>query len=435
MLKIFKKLITLASVAVLVSVALVAPVSAQSQGNLLFGQKHYYTVVFRGNGEAIVYAKLVVTNTGDQPMTDFSFEMPKATPSELSIFQMVLPDNCLQYDNSMARNCIRRGGQDYTQTSYYYNGNYSPAQYQQAKFDRAGDEYHFRLPIPLEPNQTNAFIIAYAAKGYVSNSLGLMKFNFETFKVTSRIQEVKVSADVDSDLFLKGKRATVNYATSGISAELGLSGATATGLAASPQMDKVVNNIGNSSSPIVKEAKNLAPNESLTVKGEYSASKFRLYLGSVIWTIVIVLAIIFGLFFLIRFLKRRRALKATNNVAVTPTAATSKFAEIISFKNVMAGLVSAGGLFGVSYVLPIITDSMGVYRSDTFTTLLLPVAVLILYVLLIFGPAIFMAIKGGWKAFLVVLVSEFAWFVVLAIIYFVLFQTGIIPHQPSYYRY
>jgi hypothetical protein len=435
MLKIFKKLITLASVAVLVSVALAAPVRAQTQGNLLFGQKHYYTVVFRGNGEAIVYAKLVVTNTGDQPMTDYSFEIPKVAPTEMAIFQMVLPDSCLQYDNSMPRNCIRRGGQDYTQTSYYYNNNYGPAQYQQVKFDQAGDEYHFRLPVPLEPNQANAFIVAYAAKGYTSNSLGLLKINFETFKVTSRIQEVKVSADVDSDLFLKGKRATVNYATSGMSAELGLSNATATGLAANPQMDRVVNNIGNSSSPIVKEAKNLAPNESLTVKGEYSASNFRLYLGSVIWTIVIVLALVFGLFFLLRFLKGRRALKAANNVAAMPAVVASKTLEIISFKNVMAGFVSAGGLFGVSYALPIITNNLGHYRSDAFTSLLLPVAILILYVLLIFGPAIFMAIKGGWKSFLAVLVSEFAWFVILAIIYFVLFQTGIIPHQAYYYGY
>lgn len=57
--------------------------------------------------------------------------------------------------------------------------------------------------------------MAYVAKGYANESLGLYKFNFETFKVPSRIEEIKVAVDVDSDLVLKVKKSSVDYSAEG----------------------------------------------------------------------------------------------------------------------------------------------------------------------------------------------------------------------------
>jgi len=56
--------------------------AAGAQSDLLFGQNHYYSVVFRGNGEAVVYAKMIIPNPGDTPLADLSFQVPGAIPTE-----------------------------------------------------------------------------------------------------------------------------------------------------------------------------------------------------------------------------------------------------------------------------------------------------------------------------------------------------------------
>ena len=66
-----KKVVSVAFVALLTMIGVANPVLAGD--DLLFGQSHYYTVVFRGNGEAITYAKIAFTNPDEKPLTDFSF--------------------------------------------------------------------------------------------------------------------------------------------------------------------------------------------------------------------------------------------------------------------------------------------------------------------------------------------------------------------------
>ena len=49
------------------------------------------------------------------------------------------------------------------------------------------------------------------------------------------------------------------------------------------------------------------------------------------------------------------------------------------------------------------------------------ITIILLYVLVIFGPAVIVAIKHGWKSLVSILIAEFLWFLVSLVIYLVLF--------------
>ena len=281
------------------------------------------------------------------------------------------------------------------------------------------------MPTPVEPYKSTAIIVAYAAKGYVSESVGLYKFNFETLKVPSRIQEIRVAVDVDSDLLLKGKRSSVNYNSLGLSSER----ATAPQSISSRDLDNVVGKIG-SYAPLVKEAKNLAPNESFIVKGEYATNWFRLYLSSILLTILIIVAIFAGVYFLAKFLKRRGGQggqfgNGTNQQMPpqTPQSSISMF----NLTNVSVSLLSVVLVVGLTYLLRFLLES-DLFRSfniDPVFGIVGFITIILLYVLVIFGPAIVVAIKHGWKSLVLILIAEFLWFVVFLVLYLVFFQSGL----------
>src|SRR3989344_5901344 len=112
--KFFTEIVSLVSLSVFVLVGFAGMASAQNE--LLFGQNHFYTVIFRGNGEAITYAKIAVTNPDEKPLTEFSFEIPQVSPTEIVIYQMKLPQECIRYDyRDPAKPCLEYRGPDYAQ--------------------------------------------------------------------------------------------------------------------------------------------------------------------------------------------------------------------------------------------------------------------------------------------------------------------------------
>ena len=402
--KFFAKIISLVSLSVLVLVGFAGIASAQNE--LLFGQNHFYTVIFRGNGEAITYAKIAITNPDEKPLTEFSFEVPKVSPTEMVIYQMKLPQECVNQNyNDQAQPCLQYRDPDYAQQYYYYGYSNGKAEYQKIQYTKSGNLYKFTLPTPVEPYKSTAIIVAYAAKGYVSESAGLFKFNFETLKVPSRIQEIRVVVDVDSDLLLKGKKSSVNYS-----------------------LDNVVGEIG-SYGPLVKEAKNLSPNENFMVKGEYATSWFRLYLSSIILTIFIIIAIFVGVYFLARFLKKRAGQNGQNGSG-TGQQMTSQnppsSISILNLTNASVSLLSVVGVVGLTYLLRFLSE-FNLFRSfnpDPVFGIIMAITIILLYVLVILGPAIIVAIKHGWKSFLSILIAEFLWFVIFLVVYFALFSPG-----------
>ncbi|MBU1131772.1 hypothetical protein KKC32_00780 [Patescibacteria group bacterium] len=423
MIKFFGKIISLASLSLFVFFGFAGGASAQTE--LLFGQNHYYTVIFRGNGEAITYAKIAITNSDEKPLTEFLFEIPKVSPEEMVIYQMKLPQECVNYDyTDPARPCLEYRDPDYAQQYYYAGNGNGKTEYQKIQYTKSGNLYRLILPTPVESYKSTAIIIAYAAKGYVSESLGLYKFNFETIKVPSRIQQIRVAVDVDSDLLLKGKRASVNYNATGLqsselSASVGIS---------DRNLDNVVGMIG-SYAPFVKDAKNLAPNESYLVKGQYSTSWFRLYLSSILLVIFGIAAIFVGVYFLSKFLKRRGGKNeqptiGTGQQIVSRNQQSS--ISILNLTNASVSFLSAILVVGLTYLFSFVSESnlFRAFNPDLIFGIVAIITIILLYALVIFGPAIIVAIKHGWKSLISILIAEFLWFVMFLAIYFALFQSG-----------
>lgn len=419
--KFFRKIVGVVSLSLFVLVGFAGTTSAQSE--LLFGQNHFYTVIFRGNGEAITYAKIAITNPDEKPLTEFSFEVPKVSPTEMVIYQMKLPQECLNYNyNDPARPCLQYRDPDYAQQYYYYGYSNGKAEYQKIQYTKSGNLYKFTLPTPVEPYKSTAIIVAYAAKGYVSESVGLYKFNFETLKVPSRIQEIRVAVDVDSDLLLKGKKSSVNYNTIGLqSSEL-----SAPSAISGRSLDNVVGKIG-SYGPLVKEAKNLSPNESFMVKGEYATSWFRLYFSSILLTILIIIAVFVGIYFLAKFLKKRNGQIGSGAGQQMTSQNPPSSISILNITNASVSLLSVVGVVGLTYLLRFLTESnlLRSFNPDPVFAIIMVITIILMYVLVIIGPAVIIAVKHGWKSFLSILIAEFLWFVIFLVIYFALFQSGL----------
>jgi hypothetical protein len=84
--KIFKCLLSFLFISIIFLTSYVKPAKAQS--GLFFGQDHKYSVIFRGNGEAVVYARIALTNGDEDILRDISFEIPGVDPSEMVIYQI-----------------------------------------------------------------------------------------------------------------------------------------------------------------------------------------------------------------------------------------------------------------------------------------------------------------------------------------------------------
>ena len=418
--KFFAKIILFVLISVFVLVDFAGIASAQNE--LLFGQNHFYTVIFRGNGEAITYAKIAITNSDEKPLAEFSFEIPKVSPSEIVMYQMKLPQECVRYNyDDPARPCLEYRDPDYAKEYYYYGYSNGQAEYQKIQYTKSGNLYRLTLPIQVEPYKSTAIIVGYAAKGYVTESFGLYKFNFETLKVPSRIQKIRVAIDVDSDLLLKGKRSSVNYNTTGL--DMGKLAAPQS--MSSRDLDKVVGSIG-SYGPLVKEAKNLAPNESFIVKGQYARSWVRLHLSSIFLTVLIVAAIFAGIYFLTKFLKRRGGqngqFRSEANQQTTTQMPQSSIGAF-NLTNIFVSLLSVLFVIGLTYLLKFLFESDLFYsmNADAVFVVVGFITIILLYVLVIFGPAVIVAIKHGWKSLVSILIAEFLWFLVSLVIYLVLF--------------
>src|SRR3990167_7697476 len=61
----------------------------------VLGQDHAYSVTFRGNGEAVVSAKVVFTNLTDTPLSSISLRVPKVDAKDIIVFQVLRDKTCI----------------------------------------------------------------------------------------------------------------------------------------------------------------------------------------------------------------------------------------------------------------------------------------------------------------------------------------------------
>jgi len=381
------------------ALSLIEPAPPTSSSSLLFGQQQIYTVTYRGNGEAVVLAKVIFSNQTDSPLSELTLRVPKGQINDYVAFQVFVDRQCARYESSV---CIQYRDPDFQ----YPSGN---ASYQRANVNLEGDTLTITLPQTVGQTFSGSILLSYRALGYArKNLVGTYEYAFETLKTPEAVTEVIVGISTDSDLYLKGAKGKVNYQMSMDVAsvnEIGM-GAPAT---ANSRFDQIYRQIGYGS--IQKKASNLKSLESYTVKGSYADSNLKLYAKETLIGIAVALVFLILILLVSRWILR----------SINPPAPS---ANVSAQKNVW--LIITGGSFiasliivGYTVLLIWVVQFIPRYQSQFALPILLLFFVISigLYGLLLLGPGIYVGIRKGLGFGLAMIGSTIFWLVIYAFAY------------------
>ncbi len=417
---------------------------ATSSSNF-FGQNHRYSVIFRGNGEAVVTTSIAFYNNADYPLSELELRVPKVIPTDIIAFQVIKEKSCIRYGAAETepnyypndiysptptpytyrykpyqQTCL-----EYQQPDYYYWNPYSGNQkYQKAKSIILADTIKVILPQPILPGFSGNFVLYYRALGYASkNAFGAFDFNFETLKVEDKIHELVIGINTDSDLYIKGAKSSVNYRFDySVSKELNAS-QYSIGAAPNTRIDSLYQNIGQGT--INKVANELQPLDSYTVKGKYADSWTKLYGKEILITAIFFIIFLVLAYLIVRKILRKRGLSLSTGV--------ESYGKQSRELNIDVGrLIKTGSIAFISsfisllYTLSLIfiLDRFFNYVSYQIQPILGVLIVLIsacFYIIVILGPAIYVGIKKGIWWGISLFIMTMLWLIVYLLIIVVLF--------------
>ncbi len=406
------------------------------QGSTFFGQKHSYTVVFRGNGEAVVNARIVVGNSTEDPLKEVNLRIPGVQASGIYVFQIFKEKQCAkyntpQYDSVTGRYppsvCV-----EYREPDYYNDYSYYNVKYKKADFEYKNDTLTVKLPEGIAAEKSGAFFIYYRAVGYAKkNSFGAYDYTFETLQAEDSVRNLNVGLSTDSDLYMKGVTGKVNYRFNDVSAsimKLGSGGGGEMGAVASPALDSYVSTIGQGS--INKSASNLSPLESYKVEGSYASSRAKLYgkeimIGAIVTLVVIALFVVM-IIAIVKLLKKSNPpVNKKDEVSeykekpllVQPATSNGKMFAVIAILGFIVSLLMSVYTILVIVLGSLITKSVG-YSYQSLVGIVLVIISILVYSLLVFSPGVLIGVKKGAGWGIGTVVSTVLWLIFWVVIIF-----------------
>lgn len=394
------------------------------------GQDHSYTVVFRGNGEAVVSAKIVFTNKGETDLSDINLRIPRIEPRNLSVYQVIMEKRCIRYEpreyDPITRTYKPQVCAEY-QDPDYYQSYYGAAKYQKAEFELDIDTLKITLPVAIKSNKSGGFFVYFRALGYAKkNIFGVFNYVFETLKAEDDIRNLGVGISTDSDLVLRGVKGEIEYRFE----EPSFAGLESAGAALAPQksvaIDRFYQQIGQGR--ITKTASNLAPLESFKVEGSYAKNRLRLYAREILIGVGVLVGVVAVLVLIFRFIykKLQKVEKETKELEKTG----GKITEIgmITLASAGVGFVSsfliAGYTIGVIFLGSLLTSFLS-YQYDAIVVLFLVIISFFVYILLLFAPAIYLGVKRGVSWGMATAVATIIWLIIfLTVALFIIFLLG-----------
>jgi hypothetical protein len=344
----------------------------------LFEASQAYSVVLRGNGEAVTYALLTIPNTSGNLLQSLDI----TTHGSL--------DNLAAYQQVVSRTTpypvMENGIKPTESQSYPY---YSQPEYQKVAATFNGAGYSLALTTPIEAQQSLQLVLSYSSMRYVKDFLGLHTFSFPTVGIPLRSQTVTINIDVDSDLYLRDKKSSVNYGNQ-LSPPSSVSAPSAHGTS---QINAMPQKIGYASG-IQKQFSEVAPGETATVRGDYAASWLRLYLGTVIEILLLVATVLIGLWYLFQKLSPASR-KSLQNDSIHVIAMTSFVSVALAVSSVIGILVTEdafGHNYGYSHYAPLLFNLIGFLLISLF----------------LIAPPLYLAIAKSPKTGFYTFVSEIA---------------------------
>lgn len=281
------------------------------------GAHHRYVVTFDGEGEATVAAQFEQTNLTTEPLKAISFTTTSAQTRILRAIQQYTVEKeeeyCKEYDRQ--GNCVIKDKRKVPETKYailkpttkFDSGDLSAKNNQLFDGTLRGElQVEIPLEAAIEPNKQSTVYVSYKANGYsIKRPLGLSKYEFETAQFNQNIDSVDVAVYVEPDLYLQGSgKGQTNYLPN--LAE-GIAGYTSEAPLASP-FDSRFSSAIKQDVAISKQAVNLDPLETYTVKGVYATSWWRLY-----WLVIALAIVGLGVFGGIIWLGERAMVRKTKN--------------------------------------------------------------------------------------------------------------------------
>jgi len=414
-----KKLIVSLLSAALAGIMFAVPAVGQSQ-SLFYGEYHNYSVSFKENGESVVFARLVFTNSSDQAQSTYSFTAEKDSLKELTVLQVKLPQECAEYtqvyDYTKGTNkCARYRDPDYNSYYYYSYGSTEEITYKSATVSNDGLKYTISLPEKVDKDKTSALLMAYTSKKYTSNNFLAKSYNFPTLKIDNRITETKIGVSVDDGLVLEGANEQ-NYCAMGMCPisvkDSSMSSLSSDTISSSPVTSRNLDNLYASIGSGQKSynAKSVAPGDSFIAKGRYATSELALNARSL--TLILFGALLIFLAVTVYSLKINKKYGRKN-----PSKSTgSKWGEIRLLGSLvpLVSLLPMSTLIGATWYL-----STNSFTNDVWNKLssagkpLLIVFIVIMYGLLVSVVPVAYGIKRGWKALISIIIMQTIWATVL----------------------
>ncbi len=396
------------------------------------GQSHFYSVVFRGNGEAVVSLRVALANTGDSDLSEVTLNIPRAIPNGLIAYQVLREPICVRYRQQNNGNGVGLVPQstkvlesvcEEYQDPDYYNQYYGDSQYQKAQVFVSSETVRIVLPQSIAAGKEGSFFVYFRGMGYVKkNVFGAYTYTFETAKVTDNIQNIQIGISTDSDLVLKGATGEVSYRGNELMGHDLAQFAEVTP-AKSNTLDQFVSQIGQGR--ITKTASSLAPSESYTVEGIYASSRLSLYGKEFVIGLVVLLGLLVIIVIVAKLIIKgmspvaKRSENASANSKMISMIVVSGFvsATLIAF---YTGLLVFGGNFFIGNWFTFINSE---YVSGIW--ILGIVISICIYAVLFFAPAIYFALKKGIGWGVAEALSTIVWLIlILGIFVFGLFVFG-----------
>lgn len=354
----------------------------------ILGQEHAYSVLFRGNGDAVVTMRAAFINEGETPTNTVSFRIPRVEPRRVIAFQIIHNPQCIRYkpDYPSDTGILQPTCMEYQEPDYFQF--YGQAKYQKAKTEFSGDTLTIVLPQSVKPTKSGSVLIVFSAAGYARKNLfGAYSYTFETFKVKdASVSKATIGISVDSDLILAGAKGTVNYRFSEAET-MSLAAGVEKVAAPNTQLDQMYSQVGYGT--ITKTASHLEPLESFTVKGSFADSLIRLYGKGILIGLGIFVAAVVLLFFLGR--AAIHTLTKQQPQGVAPSSADIVLLIGGSFLSAVLIAIYTAGLFLLRNTIQQIVS----YEMVGIVFILVTIISIGIYGFLLITPTILVGLRRG----------------------------------------
>jgi hypothetical protein len=434
-----KKLCTLFIIAILVSLIYASFASASVPAPYLptTHVEQYYSVVYDGEGDALVLAHFDIHNQGFSPLLELYLELPYDQVELYAVAERTefgTSKECIRYVSG----CVEYGSGS-TCVSYDINGNCLEQQrpclqtgdvceaYKSIETKQTG---YVRLDVtptqlassvglplvfsdPLEDGDMRTVLLFFKIPQHALEKSNHFEYGFESVRLPILTSSVRVSVDVDSGLILKGLKPSTSYV---VNVDRMQDSYKKMGSSSSSAFEMYAQN-RYSSLGLTETSGYLDPHESFISKGKYSSSWSALYWGRIVLFIGILVVLVFAA---ILFSKRMKVFSKTTKKSAKKQHYAEQSGFIVPF---LSGLYTSLSILGL-WILTLIFMGLGetFLRHSHFWDVL-GILFLILAILgslaLIIGIPIHMSKKHGSSVGVYSLLSTLGWLFIFFIIAFI----------------